>query len=271
MKFRTTIRVVMALSCVATATPGLAFAQAAAPEAAAAPANRGYVLGPEDVVEVSVLGRTDFTTRAKIGPDGTIQLPYLGSVKAGNMTAAELRGAITAALEHGGYFSKPVLNVDIVSYASRYVTVLGSVATPGLVPVDRPYHLSELVARVGGVKEDSADYVVLRSGDAPERRILLRTLATGDSAQDPQVSPGDKVYVPRAELFFVSGQVKVPGAYPIQSDMTLRMALSRSGGLTDAGSERRIKLTRKGVPLPHANLDDKIEPGDVIVVGDRLF
>jgi polysaccharide biosynthesis/export protein len=55
------------------------------------------------------------------------------------------------------------------------------------------------------------------------------------------------------------------------SDMTLRMAISRGGGLTDAGSERRIRLTREGKPVAKVELDQKIEPGDVIVVGERLF
>lgn len=247
-------------------------ATAAASEVAAAPpAVKSYILGPDDVIEVSVLGRTDFTTRAKIEADGTIQLPYLGTVHAADMTSEELREQVRAALEKGGYFTKPILTVNIVSYASRYVTVLGSVVTPGLVPVDRPYHLSELLARVGGAKENSADYVVLRSGKAPERHLLIKTLATGDESQDPFVAPGDKIYVPSAELFYISGQIKAPGAYALSSDMTLRMAISRGGGLTDSGSDRHIQLTRAGKRVAKIDLEQKIQPGDVIVIGERLF
>jgi polysaccharide export outer membrane protein len=223
------------------------------------PAVGGYVLGPEDVIEVSVLGRSDFTTRAKISADGTMQLPYLGTVKASNMTSEALREQVRGELEKGGYFTKPILSVNIVSYASRYVTVLGSVVTPGLVPVDRPYRLSELLARVGGAKDDAADYVVLRSDKQAERQLLIKTLATGDASQDPFVAPGDKIYVPLAELFYISGQIKLPGAFPLASDMTLRMAISRGGGLTDAGSERRIQLTRHGKRVAK------------IVIGERLF
>lgn len=244
---------------------------AAVQVAATTPAVESYILGADDVIEVSVLGRTDFTTRAKIAADGTIQLPYLGTVRAANMTSEDLRKQIGEDLAKGGYFTKPILSVNIVSYASRYVTVLGSVVTPGLVPVDRPYRLSELLARVGGAKEDAADYVVLRSGKEAERHLLIRTLATGDELQDPSVAPGDKIYVPVAELFYISGQIKTPGAFALMSDMTLRMAIARGGGLTDAGSEHRIQLTRHGQRLAKVDLDQKIEPGDVIVVGERLF
>lgn len=264
----------MVAGAFALLAPMAAAAQPAAPAtqlAAAAPAVKSYVLGAEDVIEVSVLGRSDFTTRAKISADGTIQLPYLGTVRATNMTSEELREQIRVALEKGGYFTKPILSVNIVSYASRYVTVLGSVVTPGLVPVDRPYRLSELLARVGGARADGADYVVLRSGKAPERHLLIKTLATGDESEDPFVAPGDKIYVPAAELFYISGQIKAPGGYPLASDMTLRMAISRGGGLTDAGSERRIQLTRHGKRVAKVELDQNIEPDDVIVVGERLF
>lgn len=276
MKFMDLVDKIAVLFVLAVLAPTAAFAQASGPSAApqiaaAAPAIQAYVLGPEDVVEVQVLGRSDFDTRARIEPDGTIQLPYLGSVAASNRTSAELREEVQRALEKGGFFAKPIVSVSIVSFASRYVTVLGSVVTPGLVPVDRPYRLSEIIARVGGVKDDAADYVVLRSGDKPERRYLINDLATGGANEDPAVTPGDKVFVPRADLFYISGQVKTPGAYPLLTGTTLRMALSRGGGLTDAGSDHSIKITRDGKKLDHVDLDEKIQAADVIVVGERLF
>jgi polysaccharide export outer membrane protein len=244
---------------------------AAAQVAAAPPAVVSYVLGAEDVIEVNLLGRSDFTTRAKISPNGTIQLPYLGTFQAANMTCEELRERIRVALERGGYFTKPILSVNIVSYASRYVIVLGSVGTPGLIPVDRPYRLSELLARVGGARGDAAEYVVLRSGKEPERHVLIKTLATGDESQDPFVAPGDKMYIPQAEIFYISGQIKSPGSYPLTTDMTLRTAIARGGGVTDAGSERRIKVTRHEKRVEKVALDQKIEAGDIIVIGERLF
>jgi polysaccharide export outer membrane protein len=233
--------------------------------------DKTYVLGPADVIEVSVLGRSEYTTRARISEDGTIQLQYLGVVHAANKTAAQLSDEVAAALQKGGFFESPVVRVDIVSYASRYVTVLGNFVTPGLVPVDRPYHLSEIIARVGGVKDTGANYVILRPQHGEERRITIATLATGAASDDPLVSPGDKIYSPPAELFYVTGQVKGPGAFPIISDMTVRMALSRAGGLTDSGSDKKVTITRKGNKIGHVDLDSRIQPGDVILVGERLF
>ncbi len=238
---------------------------------AAAPETQIYILGEGDVVEVAVLSRNDFTTRAKVRPDGTIQLPLLGDVKAAGHTAQELGDQVRKSLVSGGYFANPIVSVDIVSYASKYVTVLGVVEKPGLVPVDRPYRLSEIIARVGGISGSGADYVILRHQNGPEQRFFVRDLATGDANQDPFVSPGDKIYSPAAEMFFIYGEVRAPGEYAISTDMTLRKALARSGGVTASGSQSGIQVFRHGVKQGKIELDKGIEPGDVIVVKQRIF
>ena len=246
-------------------------APAGTPATQVSVADRDYVLGPSDVIEVSVLGRTDFTTRGRVSEDGTIQLPYLGATSVSGRTTIQVAEQLVRDLEKGGYFPNPILKVEILSYASRYVTVLGHFGTPGLVPVDRAYHLSEIVAKVGGVRETGANYVVLRSGKAAERRISISTLATGDGSDDPIVSPGDKIYAPPGDVAYISGQIKSPGGFGLQPNMTLRMAISRAGGLTDQGSEKRIVVTRAGKKLSKVDMDAKVEPGDVIVIGERLF
>src|SRR6185437_90477 len=238
---------------------------------APASAGQGYILGPEDDVEVELLGQGDFHVRAPIGADGSILLPYLGKVPAADKTSGQLSADIAQALEAGGYYAHPVLSVQIVSYASRYVTVLGEVGAPGLVPIDRAYHLSDIVARVGGVKEGAADFLVVRTADGAERRYLISALATGGVSDDPLVAPGDKIFSPKAALFYVSGQVKTPGAYPMSEGMTVRMAIGRGGGLSDLGTDRAVSIRDPSGRRLHLGLDDKIAPGDVIVVGERLF
>lgn len=279
MTFRT-LFASLTLAVLALMAPTIAAAQPAGPTQQAAPAaavaaspdpaSSAYILGRDDVIEVGLLGRTDFGGRARVQADGTIQLPFIGKVPAVDRTTSELSDTIRKALQTGGFFSDPVVTIEVVGYASRYVTVLGAVGSPGLVPITRPYRLSEVLARVGGVREGAADYLVVRSGDGTEKRPLIRDLATGDVNQDPYVTPGDKIYAPAAELFYISGQVNSPGAYPLQSGMTVRMALAKASGLSESGSDKKIDVNRGGKKIK-VQLDDKIEPGDVMVVGERLF
>ena len=271
----------LCIAIVAVLAAGLAApasAQAPATTPPAAPTGQtvgegtsgGYILGRDDVVEVTLLGRTDFGGRARVQADGTIQLPLIGKVVAAEHTTAELSDTIRKQLQTGGYFADPIVNIEVSSYASRYVTVLGSVGTPGLVPINRPYRISEILARVGGVRSDAADYLIVRSEKGDEKHYVIRELATGDSTKDPYVAAGDKIYSPVGEVYYIYGQVKGPGAYPLAADMTVRMAIAKGGGLTESGSDKKVDVTRGGKKV---KLDSaaKLLPGDVLFVGERMF
>jgi len=234
--------------------PAPATAPALAQPALAQPAgmpDQGYILGAEDVVQVEVLGRTDFTTKTKIGADGKIQLPLLGAIPASDRSVLQLREQIRDALQKGGFFNRPIVDVQVVSYASRYVTVLGAVGSPGLIPVDRPYRLSEIIAR--------------------ERNYAIKDLATGGEGLDPYVQPGDKIFAPSGDVFYIKGQVRAPGSYPLLPHMTLTMALARGGGITDLGSDSHIKIIRKTAEMSPKDLNIEILPDDVIDVGEGWF
>ena len=279
MRLKVLIQAVLSISCALVVgqyavaqTPSVAPPVAPIASADLAPEAKPdaeYILGPEDTIEIEIVGRPD-KSRAKIYADGTIQMALIGKVEASGRTTRGLGAEIAAALKSGGFYANPIVNVEIVNFASRYVTVLGAVATPGLVPIDRPYRLSEILARVGGIRDSAADYLVVRPENGEELRYSVKQLATGGDAEDPYVQPGAKIYSPIADLFYISGQVNSPGAYPLSSDMTLAQAIARGGGLSASGSDRRVKLTRKGVKTK-VDLTSKVEAGDIIVVGERLF
>lgn len=231
----------------------------------------GYVIGINDTLDVAMVGSDEFRGRVQVQQDGTIQLPFIGSLKAQDKTLLQLGKEIAAALTKGGYYIDPAIQVTVAQISSRYVTILGEVASPGLIPVDRAYRASEMIARVGGIKPTGAETFYLRRDGGLEIPLTLEQIARGGEAADPFVNPGDKIFVPQAPTFYVYGQVNAPGTYPIQNKMNLRMALARSGGLTSLGSDRRITIVRGGVELKKFSLNDPIEKDDVIVVGERFF
>jgi polysaccharide export outer membrane protein len=85
------------------------------------------------------------------------------------------------------------------------------------------------------------------------------------------IGAGEKIYIPKAEQFFIYGQVNTPGAHALMSEPTLRKAIASGGGVTATGSERKIQVFRKGQLVRGVGLAEAIQPGDVIVVGERLF
>jgi polysaccharide export outer membrane protein len=228
-----------------------------------------YVLGPEDVVEIEVVGTAD-KARARVYTDGTIQTSMGGRISAAGRTPKELAADVAKALKAGGFYADPVVNVEVVGYASRYVTVLGNVGSPGLVPINRAYRLSEVLARVGGLRSDGADYVIVTGTDGKEKRYNVQKMSSGDASQDPFVNPGEKIFSPEADVFYISGQVKSPGSYPMRSGMTVAQAIAKGGGLTESGSDKKVTVRRGGQKIK-LQADAAIEPGDVLSVGERLF
>ncbi len=267
---------IMALAMPVSAQTAAGRTAATAPaQAADAPvpttADTGYILGTGDVIEVTVVGREDYKARVRVQTDGTVALPLIGSLTATGKTTLQLSAEIVKALKAGGYYEKPVISVEIASYSSRYVTVLGEVGSPGLVPIDRAYRVSEILARVGGAKPSAADDVTLRRATGEELTLPIVTLATGGAKDDPYVNPGDKLFLASAKTFYIYGSVAAPGVYKVDTDMSLRKALARGGGLTPSGSEKRVKVFRNGQEMKKVDLNAPVEPGDVVVVGERLF
>ena len=271
---------ILGLTCAvvsAFAGPGVAQVDGVAPPTVpvdaqagpTSPADAEYVLGAEDVIEVEIVGQPD-RSRARVYTDGTIQLNLVGKMMATGKTPRQLGTEIAQALTAGGFYANPAVNVEVSSYASRYVTVLGAVSSPSLVPINRPYRLSEILARVGGVQATAADYLIVRPEQGEERRYLIDELARGDATKDPFVVPGDKIFAPPADLFYISGQVNSQGPFPMKTGMTVSQAIARAGGLTAAGSDKKVAATRGGKKVKLSG-DAKVEPGDVLVVGERLF
>lgn len=227
-----------------------------------------YILGPEDVVEIEVVGTSDHN-RARVDSDGTIQTNLVGRLRASGRTPRELGEDIAKALRAGGFYADPVVDVEVTNFASRYVTVLGAVANPGLVPISRTFRLSEVIARVGGVRDGAADYVIVRSDNSEPKRYNVSDVASGAS-EDPIVNAGETIFAPQAELFYINGQIKSPGTYAFKSGMTIAQALATGGGVTESGSDKRVKVRRQGKTMK-LSVTDKVEPGDILTVSERLF
>lgn len=238
------------------------------------PVDTSYILGPGDVLDIGLVGRGDFAARPRVGTDGMILLPYIGKIQASKRTVLELSEDIRKALISGGYFSEAIVRAEVIGISSRYVTVLGFVGAPGLVTLDRAYRLSEILARVGGRNSAGANYLLLTPvAGGPPRKYLIDDLASGAPDKDPVVAAGDKIFIPsgEGEVAYLSGQIKSPGAFSLTPGMTIRMAIAKGGGVTENGSDKKLTVFRAGAKVPKAKLEDPVQVGDVITIGERLF
>lgn len=254
----------------------LASAIAAATLMVAAPlsaqsAETGYVLGPDDTITVMIYGQPEAGITTRIKSDGTIVMPLIGSMKASGLTNITLARAITDKMTQGGFLKDPIVNVEVGSYVSKSVNVAGKVGQPGIYPLDRPYRTLEVLLKAGWVQPAGASYVYLRRPGAPEMRLDVESLVRGDEQKDPALRPGDTLYVPDADQFYVIGQIGRPGALPLKPGMTIREALALAGGVSATGSSNKVGLIRGGAKEVDSELNAPVQKNDVIVVKERLF
>jgi len=237
-------------------------------------------LGVGDQVALQVFGRPEFNTTTYVSDDGTISVPLAGAVDVAGKSPSGAAMAVARALKAGQFLVNPQVTITLPQFKSQQVSVLGEVRNPGRYPLDSKTTLLDLLAQAGGVAETGSTTVYLIRGNAegkPERRAVdLLGLASGKGElPDVRIRSGDSVFVPRAQQYYVYGEVQNPNMYPLQPGTTVLQAISRSGGLTPRGSDSRIVIKRKDKNGKYRNLDaeltDYVEADDVIRVKERIF
>ena len=231
----------------------------------------GYVLGPDDTVQVVVYGQPEFSVTTRIKSDGSIIMPLIGPVAAAGQTNIGLGKLITEQLTKTGYLKAPIVNIEILNYVSKTANIAGKVTQPGILPLDRSYRVLEALLKAGWVRDQGATYVYLRRAGQPEQQMLVEDLVRGGADKDPVLRPGDTVFVPDAEMFFVTGQVARPGLLPILPGMTIRQALASAGGVTASGSANKVGLVRNNAKEVDTDPSQLVQKNDVIIVKERLF
>ncbi|MEN2785581.1 polysaccharide biosynthesis/export family protein [Sphingomonas qilianensis] len=267
--FARMIAVLMSSATVAA----VAAAQTPAPPAPMMAPADGYQLGINDEIEVTIFGQGQQAqiTKTRVKEDGTVTLPLIGTVVARDLTARQLAESVTLQLRNEGFFTRPVVSVDVTQYVSNSVTIYGAVGSAGVFPLDRPLTVAMMLARAGGARADGADFVVLRrANDTTEHRIPVASFG-GEYSSTTPLRAGDTLFVPVAPTIFVYGQVNSPGSFTITSGMTIRQVLARAGGPTLAGSERNISIYRGGERLKKVDLNSLAQEGDTLFIHEKLF
>jgi len=241
--------------------------------------SKGYLLGAGDVVRITVYGHPDLTVEARVSEADAVSFPLIGEIRVGGSTPPEAESRIASALEQGEFVKQPQVQLIVVQYRSQQVSVLGQVNKPGRYAIETATRLSDMLATAGGINGSGGDTVVLtrtRDGKTERREIdTVRMLQNGKLGDDVDLAGGDIIFVPRAPVFYIYGEVQHPGAFRLEKDMTVMQALSVGGGLTQRGTDRRIRIKRmeesSQVRTLDAELTDPVRQDDVIFVREALF
>ncbi len=259
-------------------------AQAAGPAPAPAPAMAAvpdYRLGAGDVLHMTVYQNPDLTLDVRVSDNGSVSFPLLGAVKIGGLTVPEAESLIEAGLKKGDFVKNPQVTLVLTQVRGSQVSVLGQVNRPGRFPLESATtRLSDVIAMAGGVTTvvggDLVTVVGTRDGKPMRVAVdLPRLFSAPDRTADMILQNNDVVWVDRAPMIYIYGEVQHPGQIRLERDMTLLQALAAGGGLTQRGTEKGIRVHRRSSPVKvdvlQPGMDEALRDGDVVYVRESLF
>lgn len=247
-----------------------------------------YVIGARDGVAVTVWNQANLSGTYDVEADGTLLFPLVGRVTAGGLTVREFETELTRLLADG-FFKKPQVTVAVEAYRSQRVFVVGEVRSPGTYPLTAGMTLIEAMATAGSITAAASNEVLIvraqdetgegptlpgQKEDATVVSVDVERLQSGEGARNVEIRDGDTIYVPRADIVYVFGEVSAPGEYPIRKKMTVLQALALAGGVTDFAATNRVRVIRlidDEQQEIRVQLKDIVEAGDTVVVPERFF
>ena len=252
-----------------------------APAAVDAAALGKYQIGPQDLLKITVLDELELSQSYRVDSDGYISFPYINRVKAAGVTLTDIQEKIRADLISGGFLKNPQVRVEIESYKSQSVMVSGEVRTPGKITMTGAMTVLEALAAAGSPTSTASSELTIahakkpgaEASDADITRVNWKDLNLGKGT-DVAIQDGDLINVPKAQTFFITGQIRNSGSFVLEPGTTVQQAIAMAGGLTDRGSDRRINASRlvngklSDVSL---KMEDRVMPNDVITIGQRFF
>lgn len=269
-----------ALALLALAPSAGAQTAPSAAESGAARQAAEYRLGSGDVIRINVYQNPDLTLETRITEAGIVSFPLLGGVRLGGLTVTAAEKTIADGLRNGNFVKQPQVTIVVLQVRGNQVSVLGMVNRPGRYPIEvADMRLTDMLATAGGTAPTGADIVVLtgtRDGKPFRLEVDLPTLfAPGAGDKNVQVLNGDTLWVDRQPMVYIYGEVQRPGAMRLERGMTVMQALATGGGLTQRGTQKGLRVHRKGadgkVQVIEPTLDDRVQDGDVVFVRESLF
>ena len=242
-----------------------------------------YVLGPDDVVEISVPNHPDLGSReTTVRPDGRISFPEAGELLASGKTARQLGAEIQAALEKTRNRAEVVVTVKASNW--RKARAVGAVRSPGSYALRPNWRLTDLIGAAGGLADrpNRMTANLIRHSTRLIRLDLQGALSRPDSDANPLLEPEDLVVFeqvdPARRQVNVAGQVAKPGPCELQDGTTLISVISQAGLPTEKAALSKAYVLRGATRIPvdlrrllvKGEADPKVT-GFVLEPGDTLF
>jgi len=243
-------------------------------------ANSNVKLDVGDLIEISVFGVPDLSTKTRVSGSGDVYLPLIDYVHVAGLTTDEAQQLIQKRLEDGGFVRGPHVSIFVNESASQSITMVGEVGRPGSYPAIGERRLFDLISAAGGLTTRAGRNVTIeRRGDPGQKiEIQLSSNLAEDTQNNVDVFPGDTIIVSQAGIIYVVGDVNRPSGFLIEDNsLSVLKALALAGGSTRTSALNKTRILRQtpnGVQEIPINLKKVLyakAPDMPLVKGDILF
>jgi len=210
-------------------------------------------IGAGDLVEMSVFDTPELSGKLRVSNTGDVILPLVGTLHLQGLKAEEAQNLIRQNLIDGGFLKDPQVTVFISEYATQGVSIVGEVHKPGNYPAFGAHRLLDYLSLAEGLTPLAGTAIVITHSGHPEQPQTVK-MAAGAAPQpenNPEILPGDTIFVEKTGVVYVVGDVVRPGGFPMDHDEQLSIlqavALAQGVNYTAAkGSVRLIRTTATG-------------------------
>jgi polysaccharide export outer membrane protein len=238
-------------------------------------------IGSGDLVEMSVFDTPELTGKLRVSNTGDVILPLVGTVHLQGLKAAEAQALIRQKFIDGGFLKDPQVTLFISEYASGNVSVVGEVHKPGIYPAFGEHRLLDYLSLAEGLTPLAGTAIVITHTGHPDQPQPVKITA-GTAPQpenNPEILPGDTIFVERTGIIYVLGDVARPGGFPLDHDgqLTILQAVSLAWGINYTaarGSVRLIRTTptgREEIPIDLKRIIAAKDTDTVMQDNDILF
>jgi polysaccharide biosynthesis/export protein len=205
------------------------------------------LIGPGDLIEVSVYGASDYIKDVRVRSTGEITLPMAGTLKVGGLTPAQAEALIAERLIDGDFFNDPKVSVIEKETVTQGISVLGEVQKPGVYPLPGPRKLFDAISAAGGTTPRAGNTVsIMHRTGSQQSEIATLSYGKSSSQSNVYVYPGDTIVVSKAGVVYVVGDVRLPGGFVMENSyMTILQAYAMAQGANSTAALDRAQLIRK--------------------------
>ena len=250
-----------------------------------------YRIGPRDLIQVKVDEDTRLNGSSRVAEDGTVSFSLVGDVQVAGKTTSEV-AALLKKLWESKYMQRATVDVQVLEFLSRPISVIGAVKTPGNLGFSGRWTLLEAITAAGGLTENHGNvaYVLRRADNGLSDQVTIdldELLLRGDPKLNLPIYANDLINIPGTVevTIYCIGQVSKPGALVFKSSerITLLTAIAHAGGLTDRAAKKILIKRAASATGPREitvdfnkvlagkEADVELRQGDVIVVKESFF